>query len=156
MNYCIELYSDIFEEKVHELDNLILNFIINQNKLTNIWSYDVDSSFLQLLTKLLNYYISVNNIELFSELMSSTGRLWNYRFSQNSQLIQEGLTVFKLLIVIKSVPIVQEVYKTILNDAQEAFELIIECSNANEIDSRKAETSLLFDLCIFAELGKLN
>ncbi len=169
MNNCIELYSDIFEEKIHELDNLVLNYIINENKTTNIWSYEVDFSFLHLLTKLLNYYISVNKIELFSELMSAKGRFWNYRFSQNSQLIQEGLTVFKLLIVIKSVPIVQEVYKTILNDAEQSFEAIISCSGVSDLescqvaeasaairqlDSRKAETSILFDLCVLAELGE--
>ena len=97
--------------------------------------------------------------------MSLNGRLWNYRFSQSTQLIQETLIILKTLIVVKSIPIVQEVYNSILIDAELSFNSIIKCSEEIEsqksdcflgqADSKKAETSLLFDLCVFAELGTL-
>lgn len=144
------------------MDELLIDYIMKQNQTSNIWSYEADSSFLKLLSKLLNHYIMNNQIEIFTELMSFSGRLWNYKFSQNSQLIQDALMIFKSLIVIKVIPIVQEVYKTILLDAQISFETILKSavnescldSKAN-FDSKRAETSLLFDLCVFAELGKI-
>lgn len=83
-----------------------------------------------------------------------------------------------MLIVVKSIPIVQEVYKNLLIDAEMSFNTIVKYSNTNELtspaqtgsndldlkddtksgielldDLKYAETSLLFDLCVFGELG---
>ena len=126
-----------------------MDYIKKQNKITNVWVYDVDLSFIRLLGKFINHFIAINNIEIFIELLSAKGRLWNYKFSQNAGLIEEALTLFKSLIMIKSVPIVQEVYNTLLLDAESSFVSILSCQD----DTRKTETSILFDLCIFAELG---
>ncbi len=96
----------------------------------------------------------------------------------NIKIIQETLSLYKKLIVVKSIPIVQEVYKNILQDTDISFSTIIKyCSNQNndfkindksltnktsfQIKGLKlihnsvknAETCLLFNLCVFAELG---
>ena len=61
----------------------------------------------------------------------------------------------------------QEVYKTILNDTDLSLDKILKSSSASLTDTnltnlkgnkmlndcKNAETSFLFDLCIFAELG---
>jgi len=108
-NYCIELFYDIFDDKIFSLNDLIIDYLTKQN---------------------------------------------HNKQSQSSKLIQETLTLYKSLIIVKSIPIVQEIYKTILNDAESSLNLII--SNLDDSSSSKikmAETSFLFDLCIFAELG---
>jgi serine/threonine-protein kinase SMG1 len=155
-NYCIELFYDIFDDKIFSLNDLIIDYLTKQNRITQSnWSHDVDLSFVRLLSKLITFYIQTNNIELFRELFSIDGRLWMHnKQSQNSKLIQETLTLYKSLIIVKSIPIVQEIYKTILNDAESSLNLII--SNLDDSNSSRikmAETSFLFDLCIFAELG---
>jgi PI-3-kinase-related kinase SMG-1 len=164
-NACIEIFYDIFDEKIFSLNALIIDYITKQNRVkqTSItghnWSHDVDLSFVRILTKLITFYIQTNNLELFRELFSPQGRLWSYnKQSQNAKLIQETLTLYKSLIIVKSIPIVQEIYKTILNDAETSLITIL--NEANDVISlenkqlvTKAETSFLFDLCIFAELG---
>lgn len=50
----------------------------------------------------------------------------------------------------------QEVYKTLLNDAESALESLMKITLDDDLasaDYKNAETSFLFDLCIFAELG---
>jgi hypothetical protein len=90
---------------------------------------------------------------------------------QNPKIVQESLNIYKQLIVVKSIPIVQEVYTNLLTDSELSFATILKCSNSNGADTgldecgrelkgvkvlnfiKNAETSLLFNLCIFAELG---
>jgi len=45
----------------------------------------------------------------------------------------------------------KEVYKALLADAQTSVEAIV----TEQEDADRAETSVLFDLCVLAELGKL-
>ncbi len=54
---------------------------------------------------------------------------------------------------IKSVCVccLKEVYKALLADAQTSVEAIV----TEQEDADRAETSVLFDLCVLAELGKL-
>ena len=159
-----------------------MSFLIKQNQSQNIWSYEVDLSFLRLLTKLISHYITTSNITLFREIDSFSGRSWNYRFSQSPRLIQEALAIFKTLIVIKSIPIVQEVYNAILLDAEISLGVLLKSTSSSSLSEqcvsstepptqsvvaeevagkervglssvKKAETSFVFDLCIFAELG---
>jgi hypothetical protein len=86
VNISIELFYDIFDEKVFSLDNLIIEFIVKQNSCDLILSDDIDYSYLRLLSKIIGRYILTNNIELFKQLISFEGRLWNYKFSQNFQV----------------------------------------------------------------------
>ena len=83
VNNALEIFYDIFDEKVFSLDNLITDCILKQNSCVNIWSNDVDLSYLKLLTKIINRYILTSNIEFFKQLISYEGRLWNYKFSRN-------------------------------------------------------------------------
>lgn len=125
--------------------------------------------------KILVHYISSNNADLLKELTSFEGRLWNYRFSNNPKLVQESLSIYKQIIVVKSIPIVQEVYKNLLADSELSYETLFKQSNSgdplinDEIEElqsengikklnlvRNAETSLLFNLCVLAELGNAS
>ena len=92
-------------------NELFVEYLNKQNKILDIWPHEVDFSFVRLLSKvfikfinnLLNssrnmivllikkivgFYIVTNNISFFSELFSFDGRLWNYKFSQNSKVNQ--------------------------------------------------------------------
>jgi hypothetical protein len=86
VNISIELFYDIFDDKVFTLDNLIIEFVVKQNSCDLILSDDIDYSYLKLLSKIIGRYISTNNIEFFKQLISFNGRLWNYKFSQNFQV----------------------------------------------------------------------
>ena len=76
------------------------------------------------------------------------------------------------MIVIKSIPIVQEVYNNVLQDSEKSFDAILKYVYLNEtnkniptkssskekgldllLNLKNAETSLVFNLCIFRELG---
>lgn len=184
----------MFEEKIFKMDDLLIEYLIKQNSNEQIWSHDVDLAYLVLLSKIIGHYIATNNIELVKEIISFEGRLWNSKFSQNSKvalvllnfknsfqklnlnskkkkkIIQESLGIYKMLIVVKSIPIVQEVYKNILFDSEISFNTVLKYSNsANEAICltddkprrgvkllnlvKQAETSFLFNLCVFGELG---
>lgn len=128
--------------------------------------------------KILIHYISSNNTDLIKELTSFEGRLWHYRFSPSANLVQESLNIYKQIIVVKSIPIIQEVYKNVLLDSELSFATILKYSSSSAIanmllvgndeadestrgvrilDSFKnAETSLLFNLCVLAELGNAS
>ena len=75
-----------------------------------------------------------------------------------------------MLIVLKSIPIVQEIYKAILIDFELSYNVILKESNSNEICNlqefgasqekptkilkiKQAEACFVFNLCILAELG---
>ncbi len=122
---------------LNPIDTLLIDYIFIQNKSTNHWSYEVDLSFLKLLSKLIGHYVTTNNIDLFKQLVQFDGRLWKNRFSQNSRLIQETLAIFKTLIVIKSIPIVQQVYNSIVQDAELALDLIIKSNSTTNLNNQQ-------------------
>lgn len=135
--------------------------------------------------KILAHYISSNNLDLVKELISYEGRLWNYRFSSNAKLVQESLNIYKQIIVVKSIPIAQELYNNLLVESEMSFATLLKHSSSNnhhlqdttittdedgEFENedelcrgikmlnfiRNAETSFLFNLCVFAELGNAS
>ncbi len=106
VNSCACQFLDIFEGKLCEPNSPLLDYATQQNRLESTWPYEADTSFVQLIAKLVPHLTAANSMGLVSELMSG-GRLWSYRFSQSAQLIQETLGVFKALILVKCVPIVQ-------------------------------------------------
>lgn len=94
------------------------------------------------------------------------------------KLVQESLNIYKQMIVVKSIPIVQEVYTSVLVDTEISFATVLKYSNAPNMlmmceedviqqqlvqqrgvgikmleSFKNAETSLLFNLCVLNELG---
>jgi len=51
INLCMELFYDIFNEKIFQEDPLIAELLIKQNKCDSIWVLEVDISFLKILSK---------------------------------------------------------------------------------------------------------
>lgn len=118
--------------------------------------------------------MTLNNVDLVKELTSFEGRLWNYRFSEHAKLVQESLDIYKQIIVVKSIPIVQEVYTRLLVEFDMSLATLLKnCSTTTTtkgedesgdlgsgvgmLDSVKnAETSFLFNLCVLAELGNAS
>jgi hypothetical protein len=72
----------------------------------------------------MNLFIAKNDVDFFKKLIFVNTRLWNLKFSQNSRLMTEALNIYKTLILLKSIPIVQEVYKAILFDCELAYSMI--------------------------------
>jgi hypothetical protein len=83
-------------------------------------------------------------------------------------LIQEALTFFKMLFVVKSVPIVQEIYKKVLTDTEMSLSTLLDnkrvlMSASYKLNSntglerlknpKQAESNLIFNLSAFEELG---
>ena len=83
VNVSIELFYDIFDERIFAMDHLITEFVLMQNSCDLLLSDEVDLSYLRFLSKIINRYIQTNNIELFRQLISFEGRLWNYKFTHN-------------------------------------------------------------------------
>jgi hypothetical protein len=51
LNVCIELFYEIFNEKIFQEDPLIVDLLIKQNECDANWLLDIDISFLRLLSK---------------------------------------------------------------------------------------------------------
>lgn len=80
------------------------------------------------------------------------------------------------MILVKVIPVIQEVYKSILHDTDLSFSTILKYSNSSDILSliredehdfaeyglkmlnyiKNAESCLLFNLAVFAELGNVK
>ncbi|CAF0784356.1 unnamed protein product [Brachionus calyciflorus] len=173
-NNSLILFCDIFNDTISfGLSELLIDYLKKENTVEHTWYDHSDLSFLNLINKVIGYFITSNNIDLINQILSYDGRLWNYKFSQNTKIIQECLNIYKSLIVVKSIPVVQEVYKNILYDTDLSFKTILKYSNSNDILSlindeepigdakglgllnsiKYAENNFLFNLCVFAELG---
>lgn len=168
-NQSIEIMYDLFGDALVQQHDLIENLIIMQNNCLQQWSNENDLSFIKLVSKTLQIFITQNNVNFFTNLMSIGKRLWSTKLSQKSDLIQETLNLHKTLISIKTIPIVLEIYKGILNDCEIAFNKICNESNVDQyfklgennlpiefcvdLNINDAQSLLVFNLNILTELG---
>ncbi len=76
------------------------------------------------------------------------------------------MNIYKTLILLKSIPIVQEIYKGLIIDFEVSYNVILKESNSSEtcnfglmekstkiMNLKQAEICFIFNLCILAELG---
>jgi hypothetical protein len=49
-NQCVEIFIDIFDEQIFNLDNLIVDYVLIQNRAQK-WPHGVDSTYMKLLRK---------------------------------------------------------------------------------------------------------
>ncbi len=107
---------------------------------------------------------------VYQELELKTVPFFRYK-----KLVQEALEVYKMLIIGKSIPIVQEVYKNIIIDSEYSLATLTKSSqlsghkpeseHALQVktketkglkmieDAKNAETCLLFNMNVFSEIA---
>ncbi len=103
----------------------------------------------------MNVFIAQNNVNLLKQLIYIDTKLWNLQFSQNSKLINNALNFYKSLIILKSIPIVQEVYKIVLFNCELSYNSILNeiTRQTDNTDRSRSITDFKFKLI---DLNDLN
>ncbi|XP_048758488.2 serine/threonine-protein kinase SMG1-like [Ostrea edulis] len=166
-NSCIQiLIGQLRSEVVHSEEHL-LPFVLYQIFTEKLVSYRFISSMLTVCQKVIETFGTQLPVNFVSQLFAPGSMLQRYRFYHSEKIIQQILALYHDVMALKSVPLLEESFKYVVGDLQQAFKTLLQA--AGEKSERcvisvnpycdvvysvtEAESVCIFNLCALAEIG---
>ncbi|KAL0871573.1 hypothetical protein ABMA27_004106 [Loxostege sticticalis] len=139
-------------------------FCLISMEMTNYLQGDesVCLSIINLISTTIKEIASNLPIEFITQTIGPTSLLRPLRYSNNSQILHSVLSVYSNLLNLKNIPLLQETYKFVLTDIQNAYSLIIpeveiiQPEYGEELTVDDAEKNVIFYLQCLSELANAS
>lgn len=166
-NTCILiLIGQLRSESVHSEEHL-LPFLLYQIFTDRLVSYRFISSMLTICQKVIETFGTQLPVNFVSQLFAPGSMLQKYRFCHSEQIIQQMLALYHDVMALKSVPLLEESFKYVVGDLQQAFNTLLKAAGATAekhvitvnpygdvaYTVTEAESVCIFNLCALAEIG---
>ncbi|XP_046606357.1 serine/threonine-protein kinase SMG1 isoform X1 [Neodiprion virginianus] len=130
-NECAFLLLGYLQSRVTKNHDLLYKFIDLQLEKVNTFWDDTIVSTLNIIGKVIKEVSANLPLELVHKLLGQTSVLLQLRFRNSIPIQNASLGVYRSLLSLKNIPLLQEAYRYILADLETAYKLIV--GNANDL-----------------------
>ncbi|XP_062590366.1 serine/threonine-protein kinase SMG1-like isoform X1 [Saccostrea cucullata] len=166
-NACILILIGQLRSEVVHSEEPLLSFLLYQIFTERLVSYRFITSILTVCQKVIETFGIQLPVNFVSQLFSPGSMLRKYRFCHSEQIIQQVLALYHDVMVLKSVPLLEESFKYVVGDLQRAFNTLLQAAGQKTEKSvipsnpyadvvysvSEAESVCIFNLCALAEIG---
>lgn len=164
-NECAYLLLGYLQSRVTKNHDLLYRFIDLQLERVDIFWDETIVSMLNMIGKVIKEVSANLPLELVHKLLGQTSVLLQLRFRNSVQIQNASLGVYRSLLSLKNIPLLQEAYRYILADLETAYKLIV--GNANDLVTENplfdvkykredAELVVIFLLRALSDIGELT
>lgn len=124
-NECIFLLLHILQSKASTVNDQLYNLIDLELSLIQDFSDATLVSMLLMISKTIKELSTNLPIELVSKIVGPTSELLKLRFSQSENVQNAVVEVYHSLLNLKNIPLLQEAYRCVLGDLEQAYKLLV-------------------------------
>lgn len=124
-NECVVLLLGILQTKANTISDQLYLLIDLELSLIQDFTDPTIISMLLMVSKTIKELSTNLPIELVSKLVGPTSELLKLRFSQSDQVQNAVVGVYHSLLNLKNIPLLQEAYRCVLGDFEQAYRLIV-------------------------------
>ncbi|CAF1174376.1 unnamed protein product [Didymodactylos carnosus] len=172
-NASVRILIETFSQLDDTMHKDLIDFVTQQTLLSSKdWPIEADSNLIRLITKIIDFTREHVPISFANSILHRNSRLWIYRFLHATSLIQDALQLFNRLLSMKNIPVVLQVYQSILADITQNFNVILPTlkqktinigggsggsSSTDEtmidVTEDNAEAAIIFDCSALCQIG---
>lgn len=124
-NECAALLLSILQTKATHVSDMLYNLIDLELSLIQEFADATLISMLLMISKTIKELSANLPIELVSKIVGPTSELLKLRFHQTENVQNAVVEVYHSLLNLKNIPLLQEAYRCVLGDLEQAFKLIV-------------------------------
>ncbi|KAK3583612.1 hypothetical protein CHS0354_039435 [Potamilus streckersoni] len=166
-NDCLCLLMTALQANVVSASDTLLPFLIVQVYTDQPVSYKLILSLLGVLRKAVEVLNTQIPVAFLSQLLGPGTLLSSSRFAQHIEVRTQLMSLYHTIMGLKSVPLLEEAYRYLVGDLQQAYKVLIEESGQAidfiiidpnpfedvQYSAHDAEAVCIFSLCVLAEIG---